>query len=263
MASESIIVEDFDSWRKIVLNRPRKLNSLDASMKEALRESLAQASEDARIRAVLITGSGRGFCAGQDLEERGVRADKGPADLGRSLREGYNPLISLLATMPKPVVCAVNGVAAGAGANLALACDFVVAAQSAKFVQAFCNIGLVPDSGGTWLLPRLIGLARARRLAMLGEAIDAATAEQWGLIHQCVADDRLAAAGEQLATKLSAAPTATLGRIKHLLLASSTSSLEQQLELEAAAQAEAGLSKDYAEGVEAFAGKRKPVFVGE
>ena len=262
MSFQTLVVEDFDGWRKVALNRPDKLNSINASMKQELRGVLESSGKDPSVRALLLTGTGRGFCAGQDLDDRSVSAESSPPDFGKSLRKDYNPLITMLATLPKPVVCAVNGVAAGAGANLALACDFVLAASSASFVQAFCRIGLVPDSGGTWLLPRLVGMARARALAMLGEALDASTAEQWGLIYKCVDDDKLAKESASLAQRLAQAPTAALGQIKQMLIASGSNSLEQQLEVEAQQQAIAGRSKDCAEGVQAFMDRRKPAFKG-
>lgn len=263
MDCETLVVEERDGWRRVALNRPEKLNSVNALMREELRSVLAQAWDDSAVRALLLTGEGRGFCAGQDLGERGIAPGESPPDLGASLREGYNPLVCLLAGMPKPVVCAVNGVAAGAGANLALACDFVLAARSAKFVQAFAKIGLIPDSGGTWILPRLIGPARARAAAMLGDPVDAQTAERWGMIHACVEDEDLAARSEDLATRLAKAPTAALGRIKQAMLEGETASLNDQLEREADLQRRCGKSADYREGVAAFLEKRRPKFRGE
>ncbi|MGI9347492.1 MAG: 2-(1,2-epoxy-1,2-dihydrophenyl)acetyl-CoA isomerase PaaG [Gammaproteobacteria bacterium] len=263
MNFHTIILARRDNLLCLTLNRPDKLNSVDAVMREEISLALADASADDTVRAVLLTGAGRGFCAGQDLSERDIRADKASPNLEKSLRDGYNPIIQTLATMPKPIVCAVNGVAAGAGANIALACDFVIAAHSARFIQAFCKIGLVPDCGGTWFLPRLVGLARARSLAMLGDAVDATTAAAWGMIYQCVADDELTAHSEALAARLAQAPTAALGKIKNLLLASGDHSLPAQLALEAKTQDEAGRSADYAEGTQAFLQRRAPAFVGK
>src|SRR6478609_5862200 len=191
----------------LTLNRPDKLNAFNPEMHKLLREALEQARDEAGVRAVLLTGSGRGFCAGQDLSERNVSAEAAPIDLSVSLGSNYNPLVRRLRALPKPVVCAVNGVAAGAGANLALACDIVIAARSASFVQAFSRIGLVPDCGGTWFLPRLIGTARARALMMLAEPLPADTAAEWGMIWRVVDDDRLMQEAQALTARLASGPT--------------------------------------------------------
>ena len=262
-ATEAVRTERRAGWIKVTLNRPDKLNSVNAETGAALAAALAAARDDPDIRAVLLTGAGRAFCAGQDLGERAVAPGDAPPDLGESLRTRYNPLISAVATLPKPIVCAVNGVAAGAGANLALACDFVLAAQSAKFIQAFCNIGLIPDSGGTWILPRLAGPARAREMAMLGEPVSAEQAAEWGMICRSVADDQLQAEAEALAEKLARGPTFAYGTIKAALLSGASNSLPEQLALEAALQSRAGQTADYAEGVAAFREKRKAVFRGK
>ena len=258
-----VLCEKRGGWRKLTLNRPDKLNSVNAETHAALARALADLRGDPDARALLLTGAGRAFCAGQDLGERAVAPGQSPPDLGESLRARYNPLVLSVAALPIPVVCAVNGVAAGAGANLALACDFVLAAKSAKFIQAFCNIGLIPDSGGTWILPRLAGSARARTMAMLGEPVSAETAAEWGMIFKCVEDDDLPAESEALTERLSRGPTMAYGMIKQALARGTANSLAEQLALEADLQSRAGQSADYAEGVAAFREKRKPVFRGK
>ena len=257
-----VLLEKRDGWRKLILNRPDKLNSVNAEMHSALSRALAEVRADPAARALLLTGAGRAFCAGQDLGERAVSPDGNPPDLGESLRTRYNPLLLAIAGLPVPVVCAVNGAAAGAGANLALACDFVLAAKSAKFIQAFCNIGLIPDSGGTWILPRLVGAPRARAMALLGGPVPAETAAEWGMIFKCAEDDALEAEAEALAEKLARGPTLAYGMTKRALLAGATNSLAEQLALEANLQSRAGESADYAEGVSAFREKRPAVFRG-
>src|SRR5580765_4768851 len=201
----------------ITLNRPEKLNALNPEMHERLAAAFERAKLESEIRAVLLTGAGRGFCTGQDLAERDVRPGAPPIDLSVSLGRHYNPLVRRMRELPKPVVCAVNGVAAGAGANLALACDLVIAARSASFVQSFSKLGLVPDSGGTWLLPRLVGNARALGLALLGDKLPASQAAEWGLIWRCVEDAELAPVVESLALQLAAAPTRGLARTKQAI----------------------------------------------
>jgi len=254
----TILVETHAHYRLITLNRPERLNALTVEMAEALSAALDAAAADESCRALLITGAGRAFCAGQDLT---AIVGIAPAEIGHLL-DHYNPLIGKLRALPMPVVCAVNGVAAGAGANFALACDIVLAGQGASFVQAFARIGLIPDCGGTWFLPRLVGMARARALAMLAEPLPAATAAQWGLIWQVVADDRLMAEGHKLAARLAAGATLGLGLTKRALDAAEANDLEHQLELERDLQEEAGASPDHAEGVRAFLEKRPPVFTG-
>jgi 2-(1,2-epoxy-1,2-dihydrophenyl)acetyl-CoA isomerase len=246
----------------IALNRPDKLNSFNHTKHRELRDALAAARDDAEVRCVLLTGRGRGFCAGQDLGDRATKPGDAPPDLGATLERNYNPLIRALRALPKPVVCAVNGVAAGAGATVALACDVVIAARGARFILSFCKIGLLPDSGGTWILPRLVGPARAAGLALLGDALPAEQAAEWGLIWKCVDDDKLAAEADGLARHFASQPTRGLAAIKRALLASSTHTLDEQLDLERDLQRELGRSDDYREGVAAFLAKRTPVFKG-
>ncbi|HEX6016450.1 MAG TPA: 2-(1,2-epoxy-1,2-dihydrophenyl)acetyl-CoA isomerase PaaG [Geminicoccaceae bacterium] len=260
--SETLVVEQDGAVITITLNRPDKLNSFNEAMHRDFRVALDRIERDAGVRAVLITGAGKGFCAGQDLGDRNVAADQ-DIDLGATLEANYNPLIRRLRALEKPTVCAVNGVAAGAGANLALACDIVLAARSARFIQAFCKIGLVPDSGGTYFLPRLVGEARAKGLALSGEPLAAEQAEAWGLVWKCVDDERLQAEARALAQRLAAGPTKGLGLIKRALHASFANDLDRQLDLERDLQREAGGSADYREGVSAFMQKRQPVFGGD
>src|SRR5947208_161387 len=254
----TILVESFAGYRRITLNRSERLNALTVEMAAALNSALDEVEADKSCRALLLTGAGRGFCAGQDLTEIVGAA---PSDLTRLL-DHYHPLVLRLRALPIPIVCAVNGVAAGAGANLALACDIVLAARSANFVQAFAKIGLIPDCGGTWFLPRLVGPARARALAMLAEPLPAATAADWGLIWQCVDDDRLMDDAHALAARLAAGPGVALGLIKQALDASETNDLERQLKLERSLQGEAAINSDFAEGMAAFLEKRPPTFRG-
>lgn len=247
----------------VTLNRPDRLNSFTAAMHGELAAALADAAESAEVRAVLLTGAGRGFCAGQDLAHRAVAPGSAPVDLGDSVERHYAPLIRRLATMPKPVVCAVNGVAAGAGANIALACDVVLAARSARFIQSFANIGLIPDSGRTWVLPRLVGQARGLGLALTGEPLPAEKAEAWGLIWRCVDDDALAREARALAEKFAQGPTRGLAATKKLIRGSSLRTLDEELDLERDAMRDLGASADYREGVAAFMAKRPAVFTGE
>ena len=247
----------------LTLNRPEKLNAFNPEMHQALRQALERAAEESEVRALLLTGAGRGFCAGQDLAERDVSAGAAAIDLSVSLGSNYNPLVRRLRALPKPIVCAVNGVAAGAGANIALACDVVLAARSARFVQAFSRIGLIPDSGGTYFLPRLVGTARAMGLALLAESIGAEQAEQWGLIWKAVDDARLSAEAGALARRLASGPTKGYGLLKKAMNATSGNSLDAQLDLERDLQREAGFSDDYREGVSAFKEKREPRFTGK
>jgi 2-(1,2-epoxy-1,2-dihydrophenyl)acetyl-CoA isomerase len=248
---------------RLVLNRPERLNSFNTAMHEELRDALARVRPADGARVLLLTGAGRAFCAGQDLNDRAVEPGAQGVDLGESVERYYAPLVMALRRLPLPVVCAVNGVAAGAGANLALACDIVLAAQSASFIQAFCRLGLIPDTGGTWTLPRLVGPARALGLALLGERLPAAQAEAWGLIWRCVPDEDLMPEAQALARQFAQAPTRGLACTKQAMLASWGNTLPEQLALEGQLMRELGYSHDYREGVDAFIGKRTPVFKGE
>jgi len=252
---DPILIDNRGAWRVVTLNRPERLNAFNEAMHRSLAGALDDAAGDPDCRAVLLTGAGRGFCAGQDLAAIG-------SDLGATIETYYNPLVRRLRGLSKPVVCAVNGTAAGAGANIALACDIVLAARSAKFIQSFAKIGLVPDSGGTYFLPRLIGEARAKALAMLAEPINAETAESWGLIWRAVDDDKLRAEAEALTAHLASQPTQGLALTKQALAMAATNTLDAQLDLERDLQQQAGQTPDYAEGVDAFIGKRAPNFTG-
>jgi 2-(1,2-epoxy-1,2-dihydrophenyl)acetyl-CoA isomerase len=261
MSYEHILFENAGGIARLTLNRPERLNSFNSAMHAEVAQALASlAGSGARV--LVVTGAGRGFCAGQDLNDRAVAAGAAAPDLAQSIEKYYKPLVLTLRRLPLPVIAAVNGVAAGAGANLALACDLVVAARSASFVQAFCKLGLVPDSGGTWFLPRLVGSARALGLALLGEKLPAEQAAAWGLIWRCVPDEEFTAVVGALAADLAAAPTRGLARTKQAIYASASHTLEQQLDVERDYQGELGRSADYAEGVAAFAAKRAPRFSG-
>ncbi|WP_296250016.1 2-(1,2-epoxy-1,2-dihydrophenyl)acetyl-CoA isomerase PaaG [Pseudomonas sp. UBA4194] len=244
------------------LNRPDQLNSFNTQMHGEVREALQRIRQRSDVRVLLLTAEGRGFCAGQDLSDRQVAPGAAMPDLGESIEKFYNPLVRALRDLPMPVICAVNGVAAGAGANLPLACDLVIAARSATFIQAFCKLGLVPDSGGTWTLPRLVGMARAKQLALLGDRLSAEQAEQWGLIYQCVNDEALRETALQLARHLATQPTRGLALIKRALNASFDNSFDEQLTLERDLQRLAGRTEDYREGAAAFMEKRTPTFKG-
>ncbi|HQR11704.1 MAG TPA: 2-(1,2-epoxy-1,2-dihydrophenyl)acetyl-CoA isomerase PaaG [Casimicrobiaceae bacterium] len=262
MADPTVLYACADGIARVTLNRPDRLNSFTAVMHQELRDALAMARADTSARVLLLTGAGRGFCAGQDLSDRAVAPGAAPVDLGASIEACYRPLVLSLRSLPMPVVCAVNGVAAGAGANVALACDIVIAAKSASFIQAFCRIGLIPDSGGTYFLPRLAGTARAMGLAMLGDRLTAQQAADWGLIWKCVEDAELSSTVDALLAQLAQAPTKGLVATRRAIHASAQSTLEGQLDLERDLQRELGYSADYREGVAAFLSKRPPQFSG-
>lgn len=262
MTYQTILFEVSGGVARLTLNRPDRLNSFNVQMHKEVREALAQLTNSSEARVLVFTGAGRGFCAGQDLGDRAVAPGGQGVDLGDSIENYYKPLVLALRNLPMPVIGAVNGVAAGAGANIALACDLVIATKSASFVQAFSKLGLVPDSGGTWFLPRLLGNARAMGLALLGDKLPAEQAAQWGLIWRCVEDAEFKSTVDQLATQLAAAPTRGLARTKQAIYESWSHSLEQQLDQERDFQRELGRSQDYAEGVAAFTEKRTPKFTG-
>jgi 2-(1,2-epoxy-1,2-dihydrophenyl)acetyl-CoA isomerase len=264
VSSQPVLLEKLEAGvLRLTLNRPERLNAFNVALIEALFAAISHAGADPHCRAVLLTGAGKGFCAGQDLTDRVVRSDGSRPDLGNSIDKRYNPLVRALRRLPKPIVCAVNGWAAGAGANVALACDIVLAARSAKFLQAFARIGLIPDAGGSFILPRLVGDARARALIMLAEPISAEDAAAWGMIYRAVADDDLMGEAHALAERLAAGPTHALGLIKRALFASPVNSLDAQLDLERDLQREAGSSDEYVEGVRAFLEKRPADFRGK
>jgi len=262
MTYENILFAIEGGIARLTLNRPDKLNSFNDQMHAEVRNALETVRADSSVRVLLLTGAGRGFCAGQDLGDRTVAPGEAPVDLGASIERNYKPLVLGLRALPMPVVCAVNGVAAGAGANLALACDIVIATKSANFIQAFSRIGLIPDSGGTYFLPRLVGEARALGLSLLGDKLSAEQAAQWGLIWQCVDDGQLPVVTEKLLTQLAQGPTRGLAAIKQAIHASAANTLPAQLDLERDLQRTLGNSDDYREGVAAFAAKRPPKFTG-
>src|ERR1700681_1487388 len=262
MSYGSILFESRAGVARLTLNRPERLNSFNIEMHGEVRSALENVKEDASCRVLVLTGAGRGFCAGQDLGDRALAPGGATTDLGESIENRYNPLVLALRNLAMPVIAAVNGVAAGAGANIALACDIVIAARSANFVQAFSKLGLIPDSGGTWFLPRLVGDARAMGLTLLGNKLPAEQAAAWGLIWQCVDDAELGATVQTLAEQFAVAPTRGLAATKAAIRGSWRHSLDQQLDIERDMQRELGRSADYAEGVAAFAGKRTPNFMG-
>lgn len=260
MGETTVLVTRAEGYRTLALNRPERLNAFTGEMNRELMAALQEAEADPNCRALLLTGTGRGFCAGQDLE--GIFVEGETPALGRTLETFYNPLLRKLRDIPMPVICAVNGVAAGAGANFALACDIVLAARSASFIQAFVKIGLVPDCGGTYFLPRLAGTQRAMALAMTGDRLSAADAERMGLVWKVVDDGQLMPEATRLAASLAAGPTRSLGLIKQAIYASSGNTLAAQLDLERNLQREIGKGADYREGVSAFLEKREPAFKG-
>ena len=260
--SETVLVETHGDWMQITLNRPDKLNCLNKSMHLALRAALQQAHDQA-ARAVLITGAGRGFCAGQDLGDRRPGTSDWPPDLQQTLNDYFNPNIKLITSLPAPVICAVNGVAAGAGMSIAFACDMVLAADSASFIQSFSKIGLVPDAGSSWILPRRVGMARAMGLALTATPLSAADAEAWGLIWKRYEDDALLQAARAMAEQLASGPTAAFASTKMLMQRAATADFETQLDHEARAQKLCATSPDYTEGVQAFLDKRAPRFTGQ
>jgi 2-(1,2-epoxy-1,2-dihydrophenyl)acetyl-CoA isomerase len=262
MSFQTILFEIETGVARLTLSRPDRLNSFTVEMHREVAEAMTQVERDEGVRVLLMTGAGRGFCAGQDLADRSVAPGENAVDLGESLENRYNPLIRRLVELPKPVICAVNGIAAGAGANIALAADIVLAARTAKFVQSFSNLGLVPDSGGTWILPRLVGHARALGLALTGEAITAEKAEDWGLIWRAVDDGELMGEAGQLAQRLACGPTRGYAAIKTGMRRGWLAGLNEQLDLERDLQRDLGYSSDFREGVAAFTEKRKPEFTG-
>jgi 2-(1,2-epoxy-1,2-dihydrophenyl)acetyl-CoA isomerase len=262
MTYQTILFDITGAVARLTLNRPNRLNSFTTQMHAEVRDALGKVAGSGAARVLVLTGAGRGFCAGQDLNDRAVAPAGSAADLGDSIEKNYKPLVLALRALQMPVIAAVNGVAAGAGANIALACDLVIAARSASFVQAFSKLGLVPDSGGTWFLPRLIGPARALGLTLLGDKLPAEQAAQWGLIWRCVEDGELAAVVDGLAAQFATAPTRGLARTKQALYEGWGRTLEEQLTVEGEYQRELGRTMDYAEGVSAFAQKRTPQFKG-
>lgn len=260
--SETILVADHGAWVEITLNRPDRLNSFNDEMHYALRAAI-EAARDGGARAILLTGAGRGFCAGQDLGDRDPSKMDGPPDLGNTVRTFYAPLVRLIRALDFPVICAVNGVAAGAGANIALACDMVFAAESAKFIQSFSKVGLIPDTGGSWHLPRLLGEARAKGLAFTAQPLPAKQAEDWGLIWKALPDADLMAEARAMAQQLGNGPTLGLGLSKHCIQDAAVATLQDHLEQEADAMKTCGESADYAEGVASFLEKRAPKFQGK
>lgn len=259
MSDPAILLDESGGIARVTLNRPDRLNSFTAAMHAELREALDQAAVTARV--IVLTGAGRGFCAGQDLNDRAVTPGQA-VDLGETVEASWNPLIRRLAALDQPVIARVNGVAAGAGANIALACDLVVAGRSAKFIQSFANLGLIPDSGGSWHLPRLVGQARALGLALTAEPLSAERAAEWGMIWKCVDDDALDAEVDALATKLASLPPLGLAAIKQIIRTSGERTLSQELDLQRDEMRRLGFTQDYREGVAAFLEKRPAVYRG-
>lgn len=265
-AFECITLDIKEGVALLTLNRPDRLNSFTQKMHSEVRQVLdiARAGrKDGSVRVLVITGAGRGFCAGQDLSDRSVSADAAPVDLGESIEKNYKPLVTGLRNLDMPVLCAVNGVAAGAGVNLALACDLVFAAKSANFIQSFSKLGIIPDTGGSWVLPRLVGTSRAMGLALLGDKLSAEKAEEWGLIWKSVDDERLMPTVLEIAQQLAKGPTYGYAQTKKAIWSSSTNDFETHLDLEKEMMRACGNSADYREGVAAFMEKRAPHFIGK
>lgn len=260
---QTIVLEKQDGVAKLTLNRPDRLNSFNVQMHEEMHAALDDIATDGESRCLLLTGAGRGFSAGQDLNDRAVSADQAAPDLGMSVEKFYNPLIRRLTNLKMPVICALNGVAAGAGASVVMACDIVIAARSSSFILSFAKVGLVPDSGSSWHFARAIGLPRAKAMAMLGNKVKAEQAEQWGLIYQVVDDENLMDEAGKLAGYLATQPTEALANIKELVHTSFDYALNDQLERERKAMQHLGRSDDYREGVAAFIEKREPKFKGK
>src|SRR5580698_2033270 len=263
MSYQSILYEPSDRILKITLNRPDKLNALTDAMLQELQQAFAAAANDRSIRSVVVTGAGKGFCPGQDLDNAREMGKGDRPGYGDHLRRNYNPLILAMTRLPKPIVAAINGVAAGSGMSLAMACDWRIAADKAVFLQAFVSIGLVPDSGSTWFLPRLIGRQRALDLMLSGRKVSAAEAVDWGLVNQVVAPEQLLDEATKTAARFAAAPTFAIGQLKRNLDFAETHSLEDLLAFEAKSQAECGLTADHQEGIQAFLEKRTPAYQGE
>jgi 2-(1,2-epoxy-1,2-dihydrophenyl)acetyl-CoA isomerase len=263
MTYVTILLEIRNGIARLTLNRPERLNSFNTEMHEEVRDALSQIEQDKTVRVLVLSGAGRGFCAGQDLSDPAIVSGGESVDLGLAIEKYYGPLVLRLHALNVPVLCAVNGVAAGAGANLALACDIVIAKRSASFIQSFCKLGLIPDTGGTYVLPRLIGTARAMGLALLGDRLSAEQAADWGMIWRCIEDADFDSVIDKTARQLAEAPTEGLARTKEAILSSGLRTLEQQLNHERCAMRVLGRTSDYKEGVAAFLEKRAPSFTGK
>jgi 2-(1,2-epoxy-1,2-dihydrophenyl)acetyl-CoA isomerase len=262
MTHQTILFQIQDGIARLTLNRPECLNSFNTQMHEEVRDALCEVDQDKNVRVLVLSGAGRGFCAGQDLADKDVMSEGHSVDLGATIEQYYAPLVLRLRSLKVPIICAVNGVAAGAGANLALACDIVIAKKSASFIQSFCKLGLIPDTGGTYALPRLVGTARALGLALLGDKLSAERAADWGMIWQCVDDADFDSVIDKTARQLAEAPTQGLARTKEAILSSGLRTLEQQLDHERRAMDDLGRTSDFKEGVAAFLEKRAPLFTG-